>query len=182
MEYRYLQQTQVRAVNNAVSRSIRGLAIVFNSRSENLGGFTETIDPGALDGADMSEVVALFNHNATKVLGRTTAGTLRLTRTAAGLAYEIDLPDTQVARDLYTSITRGDVRGSSFAFRMADKGGETWKLGPGGIYERRVIKIAKLLDVSPVLIQAYKAGSVSARRQLSEPELMIRQRIQLMCC
>ncbi len=46
-----------------------GKAIVCNSRSHNLGGFVEVIDPKALDEADLSDVVGLFNHDRSMVLG-----------------------------------------------------------------------------------------------------------------
>ena len=52
------------------------------------------------------------------MLGRNQAGTLRLSEDDTGLAYEIDLPDTQAARDVYALIERGDVSQSSFAFKV----------------------------------------------------------------
>ena len=80
-------------------RTLRGYAIAFNSISEDLGGFREIILPDAVDRTlrERLDVRALVDHDPSQVLGRTTAGTLRLEKDAKGLIAEIDPPDTTPA-------------------------------------------------------------------------------------
>jgi uncharacterized protein len=148
---------------------IVGRAIVFNSRSQNLGGFVEQIDPDSLAETDMGDTVALFNHDPNFVLGRVSAGTLVLKRDAQGLVYEITPPDTEQARSLVKSIERGDVKGSSFGFTIS-AGGSDWNEDPNsGVTVRTVKKIARLYDVSPVTYPAYTQTDTSiAKRSLEE--------------
>lgn len=102
---------------------IRGHAAVFDSLSENLGGFKEIIKRGAfLDAIETDDVRALFNHDSNFVLGRNTAGTLRMSEDDTGLAVEIDPPDTTWARDLLTSMRRDDITQMSFAFTVKPDG------------------------------------------------------------
>src|SRR5205085_8262677 len=96
---------------------IVGSAIKYNVMSQNLGWFREQIDASALDNCDMTDVVALFNHDNNIVLGRTISGTLTLEKRSDGLYYTIDPPKS--AASVIESIERGDVRGSSFAFMIA---------------------------------------------------------------
>jgi len=148
---------------------IRGYAAVFNSFSEDLGGFREIIRPGAFKNAISSgqDTRGLFNHDPNIVLGRTTAGTLRLSEDKRGLRYEIDVPDTQQARDLVTLLKRGDVSGSSFSFTIAP-GGEAWRT-EGEQMIREITNIGTLYDVSAVTFPAYGATvSEAARRSLEE--------------
>ncbi len=85
---------ELRTVGGA--RKLSGYAIRFNELSGDLGGFVERIDPGAWSpDAATNDVVATFNHDANNVLGRLSAGTLRLFLDAQGVRYEIDLPNTQ---------------------------------------------------------------------------------------
>ncbi|MGV7234746.1 MAG: HK97 family phage prohead protease [Nitrosomonadaceae bacterium] len=162
----YSSDIEVRKMDDGSER-IEGYAIVFDSDSRNLGGFIEQIDKRALDNADVSDVVALFNHDNNLVLGRT-PGTLSLTIDERGLKYSIEPADTQTTRDLLTSIKRKDIRGSSFQFSVAADGDE-W-IEPeerGQLWGRRVNKIDKLWDVSPVTIPAYEAtDSTIAKRSL----------------
>lgn len=147
-----------------------GKAIVVGSRSKNLGGFVEVIDAKALDGADMSDVVGLFNHDRNILLGRTSSGTLTLTRDAdGGLSYRIayDPADPDHVR-LMAKMNRGDVVGSSFAFtttRQGDKWEEEEAEGGHTLYIRTVTAIKKVYDVSPVTDPAY-ADTSSAKRSL----------------
>jgi HK97 family phage prohead protease len=143
-----------------------GNSIVCGSRSLNLGGFVEIIDSKALNEADMSDVVGLFNHNRDILLGRNTSNTLKLTRnTDGGLSYWIayDPLDPDHVR-VMRKIERGDVVGSSFAFRVA-KGGDTWVKEEDGTYLRTVYKISRVSDVGPVTSPAY-ANSTAAKRSL----------------
>jgi HK97 family phage prohead protease len=134
-----------------------GYAAVFNALSEDLGGFREVIRPGAfaasLAGAD---VRALINHDKNLVLGRTKSGTLLLQEDSRGLRYEIDLPDTQYARDLAVILERRDISGSSFRFYMHDdpQRGQTWRSEPGGVV-REITEFRAIDDVSVVTYPAY---------------------------
>lgn len=142
-------------------RKFTGLAAVFNSPSEDLGGFVEYIDRRAFDDvlATSPDVVANWNHRDDDLLGRTSSGTLRLWTTDAGLHYELDPPDTTLGRDLRELLKRKDVTGSSFAFTVAK---DSWEKRDGKRI-RTVEKIGMLLDVALVSTPAYSDSSVALR-------------------
>ena len=122
-----MERRAVAQLRPADGPKLVGYAAVFNTASEDLGGFREYVRPGAfrrsLDaGAD---VVALVHHRPELVLGRTTSGTLRLAEDDKGLRFELDLPDTSYGNDLRVAIERGDINGASFAVNVP-KGGERW--------------------------------------------------------
>jgi len=142
--------------------TIYGYAAVFNRLSAPMSGFREVIAPGAFDGCLCDDIRALFNHDNNVVLGRTSSNTLRITQDATGLRYEVDLPDTHAARDLATSIARGDVSQSSFAFSLAPKG-DRWEKNGEGVQVRTITKVARLYDVSPVTYPAYPDATVAMR-------------------
>lgn len=141
-----------------------GHAAVWNTYSQNLGGFVEQVAPGAFTKTLLEQDIrALFNHDESKVLGRAVAGTLRLEEDKTGLAYEIDLPDTTDGRDLAVLLQRGDVSGSSFGFRtVADEWGET-----DSGFPLRTLTQASLRDVGPVTFPAY-TDATAAFRSLAE--------------
>ena len=99
-------------------RTIRGYAVVFGTLSADLGGWREPIEPAAVDRtiAEALDVRALVDHDPSKVLGRTKAGTLQLAKDAHGLAVRINPPDTTTGRDVLALVERGDVSGMSFSF------------------------------------------------------------------
>jgi len=121
------------------------------------GNVYERIAKGTFDEALENDVVALFNHDPNQVLGRTPA-TLKLSTDERGLNYEIDPDDTTIATDVMKMIRRGDVRGSSFAFKVTD---EDWE--QDGHYEIRTIKKVQLFDVSPTTYPAFNSTNVSLR-------------------
>ncbi|WP_394659553.1 HK97 family phage prohead protease [uncultured Novosphingobium sp.] len=105
-------------------RRLEGYAATFGSKAA-LGSIVETIKPGAFGPALAGDVLALLDHDASKVLGRTRSGSLRLAEDAKGLTFSLDLPDTQAGRDVLALAERGDLGGMSFGF-MVPKGGEEW--------------------------------------------------------
>lgn len=156
----YSSAVEIRQADDGKATLV-GLAAVFESLSENLGGFREQIMPGAFDDADMSDVRGLFNHDANFVLGRTTSDTLELEITKKGLRFEIDLPDTQTIRDLVLSpIQRGDVDQSSFGFQVAP-GGSSFDEDEEGRLIRTITKFLRIFDVSPVTFPAFQDTAVS---------------------
>lgn len=126
-------------------------------------GAVERILPRAFNRAlkEKQDVFALINHDPNQVLGRTSAGTLKLTRSAEGLEYEIDPPDTELARALVENIRRGNITGSSFGFRVID---EKVIRGKGGAPDVREIRDVDLVDVSPVTFPAYKSTTAGLRQ------------------
>jgi len=144
---------------NDENRMIKGYAIVFDSESNVLGDFVETIDPNALDSVDTSDVYLLHNHNYDTVLARTASGTLSLELTERGLYFSASLPDTQSGNDIYQLIKRGDVTGMSFRFN-SDK--DEWDFTSEPI-KRRIRSIKNLDEISIVPRPAYSKTEVSLR-------------------
>lgn len=153
---------EIRKGNTTAPIGVRGYAAKFNLLSEPMYGFREQIAPGAFDGVLEDDVRCFFNHDSNLILGRTTAGTLRISADDTGLMYEADLPDTQAARDLAISMERGDITQSSFAFRVAPNG-DTWDENEDGVIIRTIIKFGRLYDVSPVSIPAYPDATAGVR-------------------
>ncbi len=106
------------------------------------------------------DVRAFMEHDRGKLLGRTKAGTLRVSADQVALRYEIDLPDTTYANDLRELVRRGDITESSFGFIPGEF---TWEKAPDGRQERRHTKVAALIDVSPVSIPAFGGTRVKLR-------------------
>jgi HK97 family phage prohead protease len=123
----------------------------------------ERIAPGAFDRAlkENQDVRGLYNHDPNMLLGRSAAGTMRLSSDKTGLRYEIDLPDTQVGRDVAASVARGDLTGSSFSFRINGKAGQRFEKANG--YDVRHIVDCDLYDCGPVVFPAYSATSTAVR-------------------
>ena len=147
-----------------------GHASVYDSRSNNLGGFYEFIERGAFteELITNSDVRALINHDPNLILARNTSGTLNLTADERGLKYEFEMPETSYGKDLAISMKRGDITQSSFAFTVAE---DDWSTDADGNNIRTIKKIDRLYDVSPVTYPAYNMAEsdlVVAKRGLKE--------------
>lgn len=138
---------------------IRGYAALYDSDSENMGGFYEQIERGAFDDVMNNDTRAYFNHNEDLILGRVSSGTLRIKTDTRGLYYEVDLPNTSYANDLIELMKRGDVNQSSFAF-LIDR--DRWEERDGVTY-RIIEKVSRLLDVSPVSQPAYPSSTAELK-------------------
>jgi HK97 family phage prohead protease len=141
---------------------VDGLAAMVGVLSRTLyGWFKEIIDPGAFDGADMSDVVCLKNHNQDLILARTLAQTLELSVNEEGhLAYGFEAPDTTTGNDLLEEVRLGNIQHSSFAFEVDE---DRWETDTEGNEIRHIVKFRKIHDVSPVVNPAYLQTEVSAR-------------------
>lgn len=151
---------ELRAGDNG--KTIAGYAAIFNDVADIGGSFREIIAPGAFTDTLGDDIRALVDHDSGRVIGRSKAGTLRLNQDEKGLAVEIDLPDTTDGRDLAVSLTRGDISGMSFGFRVThDEWDET------GDIPTRTIKAVELFEVSAVAFPAYE-GTELALRSLND--------------
>jgi uncharacterized protein len=123
------------------------------------------------------DVRALVDHDTSKVIGRTKAGTLTLAKDARGLLVEVLPPDTTVGRDTVESVRRGDVTGMSFRFRVVRPGGERFETR-GGIMTR-IISDMVISEVSVTTFPAYTATDVEvARRSLQRYQAMQQTRLR----
>ena len=163
MERRIFEMTEMRASADGEGKpKISGYAAVFNKLSEELWGFfREKISPGAFADSLGGDIRALWNHDTSYVLGRTTNGTLALAEDERGLRVTIHPPETQTARDFMASIERGDVDQMSFGFAVP-AGGDAWEELEDGQVIRTLNKVT-LYEVSPVAFPAYPDTSVGVR-------------------
>lgn len=126
----------------------------------------ETVDPGAFEEADMSDVIMQYDHEG-RVFARLSNDTLRLSVDEHGLAIEADLGGTQIGRQLYEEIKGGYTNKMSYAYTVTDDG-TVWtreKLPDGRLHEMRsVTHIKKVYDVSAVSLPANDATSISVRK------------------
>jgi HK97 family phage prohead protease len=139
--------------------SVAGYAAVFGELADIGGWFSETLARGAFtETLKTADVRAYFDHDRGRVLGRSTAGTLRLAEDAKGLHVEIDLPDTTDGRDVATLIERGDVTGMSFGFRVLREEWDETEKTP----KRTILEVA-LHEVSIVSEPAYDGATIALR-------------------
>lgn len=162
------------------SRSVEGYALVFNSLSEDLGGFREQIDSRALDGViEKSDVMALLNHDSSRgILARSRygEGSLTLTVDEKGLRYNFEAPHSALGDEVLEYLKRGDINQSSFAFTVSS---DSWQKQSDGTYLRTITGFERLYDVSPVFTPAYAATSVKCARfsEIQEAERLENERL-----
>lgn len=143
-----------------------GKPVVYGDSYNVCDCFTETIDVGALDGCDLSDVRFLINHDTNIVpLARHRDGqesTMDLTVTDAGLeiACNLDVEHDERAKQLLNSIERGDLSGMSFMFDIGD---DYWVGIDTPHPVRHITKITKIYEVSAVTFPAYEQTSIETR-------------------
>ncbi len=158
-----LTELEIRSTEDG-KQKIAGYAARFNVLSENLGGFREKIAPGAFTRSinEAVDVVAVVDHStrAADLLGRTSTGTLTLKPNQKGLYFEVDLPDTQTARDIRAILARPNELKMSFAFTVAE-GGDRWEQ-IDGLTVRELVDV-NLRDISIVVHPAYPQTELALR-------------------
>lgn len=143
--------------------SITGHAAVFDSWSEDLGGFVERIQRGAFRKAlgRSADAKLLWEHDPRWTLASLSGGTLRLAEDATGLGVDATPADVSYYRDLRTLMERGDVHQMSFGFTVAE-GGDVWEERDGKV-TRTITEVDRIYDVSIVAFPAYPATAAAAR-------------------
>jgi len=172
--------TECRAIEEDGKKSIEGYALLYDHESRLIstfweGEFYETIERGALDKVLESknlDVIYTPNHDFSKVIARTTSGTLELKSDDKGLKYIVrDIPNISYANDIYESIKRGDTFESSFSFMLNDNG-QNWTKKEDGADLRTISEISYLKEVSSVTDGAYSNTDVAARSLQSNSDLL----------
>jgi uncharacterized protein len=151
--------TELRATEDG---RLEGYAALYNSRSVDLGGLVEVIAPGAFDRTlrENPDILALVEHDVSKVIGRTANGTLRIIPDERGLRVEIDPANTSAGRDIVELVRRGDVAGMSFRFKPYP-GGTTLDMSQKPPV--RTLRSILISEVSVVVDPAYPDASVALR-------------------
>ena len=143
-------------------RTLQGYAAIFDSPSEDLGGFREVLAPGcftrALESPDLS-CHLLWNHDPSTVFASTRNGTLELVQDGKGLRMwaRVDMQDPDAQR-VVGKVRSGLVDQMSFAFTVSDEG-EEWEMRDGKPW-RTISQVSGLYDASVVTEPAYRATKV----------------------
>jgi HK97 family phage prohead protease len=148
-------RTEVRAEPN-----LKIAGKVFTNRlSLNMGDWWEKIARGAFSESIKNlNIYLLWQHDHKNPLANTKSGTLRIWEENDGYAFEADLPDTQMGRDVHKLISTGVVTGTSFAMSNIR---DSWTEEGGK--DVRIIESATLHEFSPVTWPAYESSYVAAR-------------------
>jgi len=150
------------------SPRIEGYSTLFNTESRtfssSIGEFVEIVTKNAFDGADTSNVVAMWEHKSEFPLAATRNNTLDLEIDERGVKYAFSPSETTYSKDLLINIRSGLVNQSSFGFTFApgDEGQE-WERRDDGKLVRYIKRIQDWFDVSPVTHAAFPDTSVAER-------------------
>lgn len=150
--------------------TIIGRPIVYDQKT-NLGYFEEVIERGALNGANLKDVLFFVNHDTNKIpLARSRnnnkSSTMQLRVDNNGLEIEakLDVENNSEAKSLYSAISRGDITGMSFMFNIDE---EEWENLDSDLPLRHIKKISIVREVSAVCFPAYEATSINARDKVA---------------
>lgn len=160
-------ETRADAAAASESLILWGRPIVYDQPTtihDPAGYYIEIIKRGALDGADLSDVRLLYNHDLGKIPLARTPKTMELQTSTAGLEIVATLPNTEEARAVYEAVSRGDLDGMSFSFTVP-QGGDSYDPRTN---TRTITKIAKVYECSVVPYPAYPQTSIEARSARTE--------------
>ncbi|QOQ37244.1 prohead protease [Bacillus phage z1a] len=168
-EIRALPMTiEVREVNEDEGKRTISGSIKYNNESAEMRDwwgdtFVEEIAEGAFDESlKVRDVVGLWSHDTSQVLGNTKSKTLRIENDKKELRFELDIPNTTVGNDAWELIKRGDVDGVSFGMKVTKDKWSSEERENGKLYKRSILN-AELYEISPVAFPAYPTNEVSVR-------------------
>lgn len=144
----------------ADGRRLKGSVVLAGSRTFRDGEWVE-VDAKALMKADASNVFATIDHELNRIVGRTTNGTLTVSRTEDGISFETtELPNTSYANDALELAKGGYFGGSSFTIEgLRSK----FSTDPEtGIRVRTINSIKRLSDVAIVMDPAFANSTAAA--------------------
>lgn len=157
---------EIRGEESESGTIITGKPIVYESKTD-LGWFDEIIERGALDGADLTDVRFLVNHDTKKLpLARSRRNTpnstmqLMVAYDGMDIRVSLDIENNADARALYSAIQRGDITGMSFMFSIDN---EEWENLESDHPTRRIKAIGTVVEVSAVTFPAYESTEINAR-------------------
>ncbi|AWK50479.1 HK97 family phage prohead protease [Clostridium beijerinckii] len=139
------------------------------------GSYNEIIKRGALDGADLTDIRLLYNHDTNKIPLARVPKTMQFNVDDKGLHMRATLPGTEEAKSVHTAVSRGDLTGMSFAFKVP-KGGSLYDPKTN---TRTITKIEKVYECSVVPYPAYQTTSIEARNQITEVQKLESQKDQI---
>ena len=147
---------EVRAEGDGMT--FTGYASVFNSPSEDLGGFIEYVAPGAFKRSLQSrnEVKLLWNHDSGEPLASLRGGTMQLTEDERGLKVTAQLPNTTRGRDVAELLRTNVISDMSFGFNVIK---DNWSRDG----QTRTLESVRLFEVSVVSFGAYQATTAQVR-------------------
>lgn len=157
---------EIRGEESESGTIITGKPIVYESKTD-LGWFDEIIERGALDGADLTDVRFLVNHDTKKLpLARSRRNTpnstmqLMVAYDGMDIRVSLDIENNADARALYSAIQRGDITGMSFMFSIDN---EEWENLESDHPTRRIKAIGTVVEVSAVTFPAYESTEINVR-------------------
>ena len=165
----------IRAEETPAGRMVSGLAAPY-WETITVDGLRERIAPGSFSAVLGGErdVLALLDHDSLALLGRVSAGTLRLVDRVDGLGFELLLPDTTLGRDVFEQVGRGDLGGVSIGFKVTGSRSDT----SAGLRTWRMIDLYELSLITP--FPAYRKtrvelGALGSEREAVRHWLEVRQ-------
>lgn len=157
---------EVRAEDEETGAIITGRPIIYGQPTE-MSDFTEVIERGALDKADLRDVRFLVNHDTSRIplaRSRNNNGnsTMQLTVDDMGMSIRVslDVENNAEARSLYSAVKRGDISGMSFMFSLD---GFRWDNLESERPTRAITEIGKVVEVSACTFPAYDTTTIQAR-------------------
>lgn len=152
-----MERVTFSATGEMHGNTLVGVAHAFGKRTL-VGNTYVEFERHAFDEAlQTSDVRAFWNHDTTLLLGRESAGTLKLSAEDDGLHYAIDLPPTSYVADMKVLIDRGDLKEMSFGVMP---GKVTAAKAMDGKRVQRHSSVKELFDISPVSLPAFEGTSI----------------------